>query len=631
MSSRTASRTLSKISVKAIFSSVLLCCFLPLVALSEPYVYWTDYNGGTIKRVVGNGGTVSTISSGLNTPFSIELDPINSKIYYANGSNLGIRRAELDGTSTQDVVTGLGNIGVYALALDTTNDYVYWANSNGGTLNRIPFDGSGGIQTLVTGLAFPIGVALDVSGGKVYYTEFVGGGKVNRANLDGTSPEILLSGADYRGITLDAAAGRLYVATGTTILRANLNGTSSSAIISSGLNSPYGLGIDTVAQKLYIANNSGGGSIARANLDGSSYETIASSAGNVFDLAVDSNVEAPTPTPTATSTPTATATSTPTYTPTYTPTFTSTPTFTPTATSTTTPTSTATVTSTPTHTPSLTSTPTNTPTVTPSTTPTATPTVLAGIITGRLVDENGDGVPNVVIYLSEILSGLTGNAAELERRVASAISDADGAYTFENLKVGAYRVRPDFIGFTFEPPTVSVTDGNNAPLFAALPVSLNEDDCARQTVAAEIVAADGKVQELLKLVLAQITRVNKQGRMKLPASESRRIRKSLISGRSHLEQSFDRILKLSGALPKVTFDCDDMGRCRKKSLKITLARYRLRINEIRRLAFFVLRMARDALGESQSLERFGNSVRKLDARAVKASIKLPRRTDVCDT
>ena len=61
------------------------------------------------------------------------------------------------------------------------------------------------MQDLVAGLAFPHGIALDVVGGKIYYTTYTTGGyKIQSANLDGTNVQDLVTGVDPppRGIAL---------------------------------------------------------------------------------------------------------------------------------------------------------------------------------------------------------------------------------------------------------------------------------------------------------------------------------------------------------------------------------------------------------------------------------------------
>lgn len=88
---------------------------------------------------------------------------------------------------------------------------MYWADqSNFRTIQRSNLNGSG-VEDLVTGLSIPMGIALDVAAGKMYWTD-TGIDKIQRANLDGSGVEDLVATGleDPLGIALDIAAGKMY-------------------------------------------------------------------------------------------------------------------------------------------------------------------------------------------------------------------------------------------------------------------------------------------------------------------------------------------------------------------------------------------------------------------------------------
>ena len=68
-----------------------------------------------------------------------------------------------------------------------------------GKVQRANLDGSN-IETLITELEAPFGIALNVDGGKMYWTEadmdVPGRYKVQRANLDGSNIETLVTGLE---------------------------------------------------------------------------------------------------------------------------------------------------------------------------------------------------------------------------------------------------------------------------------------------------------------------------------------------------------------------------------------------------------------------------------------------------
>ena len=160
-------------------------------------------------------------------------------------------------------------------------------------LNRIGWDGSG-LTNLVSGLSHPRGIALDVAGGKMYWTE-PGIRAIRRANLDGTGIEFLLATADSAGgIALDVAAGKLYWTGGISdprVRRSNLNGTGVEDLITTGQIAPVGITIDTIRGKLYWTDLEGSlngtGSIKRSNLNGSNVETLLTGIDEANGVACD--------------------------------------------------------------------------------------------------------------------------------------------------------------------------------------------------------------------------------------------------------------------------------------------------------------------------------------------------------
>jgi hypothetical protein len=124
---------------------------------------------------------------------------------------------------------------------------MYWADRGTGDIRRANLDGSG--QTIVlSGLSGPVGIALDLPGGKIYWSDR-DGGDIRRANLDGSGQETLLTGlANPRDIALDLPGGKMYwcgsiVASDSDIRRANLDGSAQETLIT-GLNYPLGMALD---------------------------------------------------------------------------------------------------------------------------------------------------------------------------------------------------------------------------------------------------------------------------------------------------------------------------------------------------------------------------------------------------
>ena len=84
-----------------------------------------------------------------------------------------IQRANLDGSDVQDLVTQ-GLRYPYGIALDVEGGKMYWTDLGTDKIQRANLDGSN-IEDLVTrtqGLRGPDGIALDVTGGKMYWTDY---------------------------------------------------------------------------------------------------------------------------------------------------------------------------------------------------------------------------------------------------------------------------------------------------------------------------------------------------------------------------------------------------------------------------------------------------------------------------
>ena len=115
-------------------------------------------------------------------------------------------RANLDGSSPQILVTGLGD--ARYIALDLANGKMYWTDAGYDHIRRANLNGTNA-ETLVTGQTGPFGIALDLAGGKMYWTDS-SDQFVRRANLDGTGMETLVSGTAGTGIALDLINRKMY-------------------------------------------------------------------------------------------------------------------------------------------------------------------------------------------------------------------------------------------------------------------------------------------------------------------------------------------------------------------------------------------------------------------------------------
>ncbi len=297
----------------------------------------------------GGGGAVSeppvpNANPQLRRPEGIALDVAGGKMYWTDEDSHLIQRSNLDGTSTEDLVTHAeGIIDPYGIALDVAGGKMYWTEKINGRIQRADLDGSN-VESLVTGLYLPEGIALDVSGGKIYYTTFhriqranldgsgvenvvvsylniglphditldVAGGKmywtapsysvtqrtgeIYRADLTGTNVEILVNNLDFpESVALDTAGGMMYWSERDTgvIQRVaipmesapTLDGSSVSETVVPSLRLPRGVALDVAEGTMYWTEG-GANKIQRADLDGSNLQAIFSGAGTPQDITV---------------------------------------------------------------------------------------------------------------------------------------------------------------------------------------------------------------------------------------------------------------------------------------------------------------------------------------------------------
>ena len=282
--------------MKTCYVTMIVICLLALcvsVATAQK-MYWTDTGHEKIRRANLDGtGIEELVTTGLVAAAAICLDTTEWKMYWTDWATATswIKRANVSGTNVEILVTGLQ--GPFGLALDLTADKMYWTEFAANRIRRSNLDGSGMEDLITTGLSHPNGIALDVGAGKMYWGDDALTGSIRRANLNGTNVENLVT----EGLTapmyvaLDLTAGKMYwTDLGTLkIQRANLDGSNVEDLITTDLSSPVGLALDVAAGKMYFTDiGETSGRIRRANLDGTNVEPlIVSGIGASYGMTLD--------------------------------------------------------------------------------------------------------------------------------------------------------------------------------------------------------------------------------------------------------------------------------------------------------------------------------------------------------
>lgn len=215
------------------------------------------------------------------------------KIYWTNPAR-GIHRSSLDGSNVEQlVIPDLRRPD--KIALDIAGGKMYWTDGAVASIYRSDLDGSN-LETLVEGYGYPgwsriTDIALDLDAGKIYWTVWYSHGdyllyEYLRANLDGSDIEnfsydnnVFVEG---RSIALDVAGGKIYWMSSFQpygIQRANLDGSNAEDVITAPglLGDLTEIALDVARGKIYWTNpdpDEEAGTIQRANLDGSDIEPL---------------------------------------------------------------------------------------------------------------------------------------------------------------------------------------------------------------------------------------------------------------------------------------------------------------------------------------------------------------------
>jgi len=285
-------------------------------------LFFLDLGGGRVFSSNSDGSDLKVlISEGRRFPDGVVVDASAGHIYWTNmgnpNSNDGtIERADLDGGNITEIISEGGTFTPKQLQIDIKNRKLYWCDREGMRVMRSNLDGSD-IETLVqTGKGevdrrdatkWCVGIALDVEGGKVYWSQKgednAGQGRIFRANLnvpDGQSStdrrdiELLFDGLpEPIDLDLDLASRMVYWTDrgdpprGNTVNRAPMVASPGSPadpeIVVTHLMEAIGLALDVEGGRMFLTDLAG--SVYSANLDGSNKKMLFVAQGNLTGIA----------------------------------------------------------------------------------------------------------------------------------------------------------------------------------------------------------------------------------------------------------------------------------------------------------------------------------------------------------
>lgn len=280
-----------------LFLTILLIPHIVDAQKPDPqHIYWVDISSNVVQRSNLNGSEVTTLARGDGRPVGIVVDADGGKVYWSDrtssnpsdpSGNSRIYRMNLDSTEKEMIIQGGSTVMEY-LALDYFSGKIYWSEWSDLDANhkirRANLDGSN-VEDIITGLTHPRGIALDNVGRKIYWSQQAQSNRrIQNANLDGSDIQDVLITDGAHGIALDMADRKIYWTGWSTgnVQRANLDGTNVVQLVS-GLREPAGIALDLQNNKMYWGE-AGGGRIQRANLDGSNVEPVVTRLASIIGL-----------------------------------------------------------------------------------------------------------------------------------------------------------------------------------------------------------------------------------------------------------------------------------------------------------------------------------------------------------
>ena len=252
---------------------------------AQSAIYWSTW-ADEIRRANLDGSNPKTLVKGMSVISELTFDVAGGKMYWTHGTGSEyheIQRANLDGSNVETFLRTAPRHQRRDLTLNVSDGKMYWTsyqydeNSNPLVveIQRANLDGSN-IETLVTE-GKPSGPILDVGGGKMYWTDW-DLGKIQRANLDGSNIETLVTEGEPTSLTLDAFGKKMYWRDRIGIQCANFDGSNIETLVKGVF--PSELILDVGGGKMYwtinISDSNGfrKSRIQCANLDGSNIKTL---------------------------------------------------------------------------------------------------------------------------------------------------------------------------------------------------------------------------------------------------------------------------------------------------------------------------------------------------------------------
>jgi DNA-binding beta-propeller fold protein YncE len=285
-------------------------------------LFLLDLSDNRVVSLNSDGSDRKVIVTGCRYPDGIAVDVAAGHVYWTNMgvpkvNDGSIERVDLDGRNRTAIVPQGGTFTPKQIQLEAKSRKLYWCDREGMRVMRADLDGSN-VETLVDAsqgdprpgpdaTKWCVGVAIDVDGGKAYWTQKgpdnAGKGRIFRAGIDVPTGQTASNRADievlYDGLPepidldLDLDDRVLYWTDrgdpprGNTVNRAPMDSGSldrpAPEIVLTHLMEGIGIALDLAGDRMFVTDF--GGNVLEAKLDGSDAKPLLVAQGNLTGIA----------------------------------------------------------------------------------------------------------------------------------------------------------------------------------------------------------------------------------------------------------------------------------------------------------------------------------------------------------
>lgn len=249
-------------------------------------IYYTD-GASVFQGLINEQAPVFTTlpNIALQSSYEMVLDSLTNKLYISDVDAGKIYRANTDGSEFEDFRVGLDS--PIGMAIDYSGNKLYWSTSNSIQRTDLSSTDVNAKEDFVIGQANdPEGVAIHAPSGKLFWGNYDGG--IWSKNLDGSNETLII--ADIETGSMAVINDRIYydeyVASGDIRIKsADLDGTNITTIATGIGRVVYGIGYDVAENKIYWGDRDTD-AMMRANLDGSGVELYYQASGDTRGIVI---------------------------------------------------------------------------------------------------------------------------------------------------------------------------------------------------------------------------------------------------------------------------------------------------------------------------------------------------------